>query len=170
MNKDEWESIKKKVENKNRYILCYCISNVKGMRGYAYRLSRRTKLPIRTVRMNLRDALFPSMKDYDAGPEEFLYLLSNVEYIVTNSFNAVAFSIIFNKQFCVFTHGDKKTGSQSRIFDLLGRVGLEDRIFTDSKCFKIEKTEINYGDINRIVSEDVEKSKNVLISAINSND
>ena len=59
-----------------------------------------------------------------AGPEEFLALLKNADFLVTNSFHGVAFSLLFHKKFYVYEH----SGVMGRIEGLLEAVGLRDRM------------------------------------------
>lgn len=60
---------------------------------------------------------------YDVGPLEYLWLIDNAEYIVTNSFHAVAFSMIFQKK--VFHIADNNLGN--RVMDLLETFSLEEK-------------------------------------------
>lgn len=71
----------------------------------------------------------------DAGPQEFLYYLKNSNYVVTNSFHGIIFSIIFNKQFIAFRrHKEQDYNSMNhRITGLLKDFALESRLFNDSK-------------------------------------
>ena len=57
------------------------------------------------------------------GPAEFLTLLKNADFLVTNSFHGVALSLLFEKQFFVYEH----SGVMSRIDDLLDRTGIKAR-------------------------------------------
>lgn len=59
----------------------------------------------------------------EAGPEEFLTLLKNAKFLVTNSFHGIALSLLFEKNFFVYENG----GVMSRIDSLLAAVGLYDR-------------------------------------------
>ena len=58
-----------------------------------------------------------------AGPEEFLTLLKNAEFLVTNSFHGIALSLLLEKDFYVYSNG----GVMTRIDGLLSAVGLNDR-------------------------------------------
>lgn len=68
----------------------------------------------------------------NAGPEEFIGLIRNAEYVVTSSFHATAFSIIFRKKFISALHST--TGA--RVRSLLTNLGLEDRIVGSVEDFK----------------------------------
>jgi len=63
----------------------------------------------------------------DMGPKEFLYLLKNAAYVVTNSFHGTVFSIMFEKPFITVPHQTRSI----RMIELLNDVGLEDRIAKD---------------------------------------
>ena len=80
----------------------------------------------------------------DLSPEEFLSYIYHAALVVTGSFHATAFSIIFNKKFVV------KVPDQvgSRITDLLDRTGLQERILT--KDLDTEK-DIDWDSVNAIL-------------------
>ena len=63
-----------------------------------------------------------------AGPAEFLGYIHQAEYVVTNSFHAVAFSIIYQKKFLAFAH----RSLSARLQNILQVHGLEDKICHDS--------------------------------------
>ena len=72
---------------------------------------------------------------YTTGPREFLGAIMNAEYVVTDSFHAAVFCIIFNKPFTVFSRlnsRNEKEGLDSRIDDLLERFGVQSRKFSQS--------------------------------------
>lgn len=60
--------------------------------------------------------------------EQWLRGFYDAEFVVTDSFHACVFSILFNKPFLVV--GNQKRGL-SRFVSLLGMFGLEDRLITD---------------------------------------
>ncbi len=81
---------------------------------------------------------------FGCEPGEFLSLVKNATYIVSNSFHATAFSIIFMKQFITFL----KDSTGSRMVNLLRSFHLEDRIFHDSEKGDILACEIDYRDMD----------------------
>lgn len=66
-------------------------------------------------------------KYYNIGPQHFLYLFHNSKYVCTDSFHGTAFSVIFRKRFTVFTRKDKDKPMNSRIDNILSKLGLIDR-------------------------------------------
>ncbi|MBD5540670.1 MAG: polysaccharide pyruvyl transferase family protein [Lachnospiraceae bacterium] len=71
---------------------------------------------------------------YGISPEEFLYYIANAQYVITNSFHATVFSILFNKQFCTF----ETEKSNSRMVDLLEKLNITERLYHSQ--FDIEKS------------------------------
>ena len=63
----------------------------------------------------------------NASPEEFIYYIHHAKYIITNSFHATVFSIIFKKEFIVV----KKSGTNSRLAEMLSKCGLGSRIIEE---------------------------------------
>ncbi|MBQ8361763.1 MAG: polysaccharide pyruvyl transferase family protein [Bacteroidaceae bacterium] len=61
----------------------------------------------------------------NAGPIEFVQLLSNAKYVISNSFHATAFSIIFDKKFATFPLLTQK--NPSRMTDLMNANNMMER-------------------------------------------
>lgn len=60
---------------------------------------------------------------YECGPVEFLSLIKNAEYVITNSFHSVIFSIVFKRQFKVYS----RQGQFSKLKSILDRFNLQGR-------------------------------------------
>ena len=120
---DEWNKIKRKpkVFNHKKYILTYFLGNQKDeIRNEIKNMATKNNLEI----MNLNDSKNQEFSLY--GIEEFLYLFANSELVLTDSFHACIFSIIFNKSFFVFDREGKNNRS-SRINTLLEMLKLQNR-------------------------------------------
>ena len=68
------------------------------------------------------------------GPVEFISYLANADYVVTGSFHATAFSIIFHKDFL----SEIPQCYGSRIYDLLTEFNLKSRVISDDCLQKID--------------------------------
>lgn len=64
--------------------------------------------------------------------EEWLGLIQHASFVVTNSFHGMALSIINRKPFVVFPLIGLMKGMNGRIFDLASKMGLSNRIFSDT--------------------------------------
>lgn len=87
----------------------------------------------------------------DKGVEAWLEDIYNSEYVFTNSFHGIVFSILFEKPFtAILIDG---SGMNDRIVTLLKSVGLEDRIYCEDNNIN---TEIQW-DLVRIKVQDLRK-------------
>jgi hypothetical protein len=93
-----------------------------------------------------------------ANPGDFLSLMTNAEYVVTNSFHGTAFSINLNKQFCVYLPSSFST----RLVSLLKLCNLEHRLLNDEITDSQIQEVIDYGEINKALNSERIKAINFL--------
>ena len=107
-------------------------------------------------------------KIVDAGPFEFLKLLSEAKYVFTDSFHATSFSLILEKQFYVFERFDPKGqySQNSRVNSLLEEYGLTDRLLKHRCTHITEKSDIDYRKVKTEHSGFIEYSKTYLNHAL----
>lgn len=101
------------------------------------------------------------------GPKEWLSRMKHSDYIITDSFHGLAFSLIFNKQFIVLCADDKKF---ARLRSLLKLVKLDDR-YVESKEDLIARidminTPIDYSRVNSLLEREREYSISFLTNNI----
>lgn len=97
--------------------------------------------------------------------ETWLRGFADSEFVVTDSFHACVFSIIFHKQFVVI--GNKARGL-SRIQSLLKKMGLEDRLLSSAwKGCIAELVEIDYKQVDDILDKWRNESIDLLQHALN---
>ena len=122
LEKSEWDKIIKKPSIKidKQYICAYFLGEVPKA---VYSFSEKEGLPIYFLNdINYRELFI-------IEPREFLYILKNAEFVLTDSFHGTAFSIKFHKEFYVFRRqGNKATNLFSRIESITRRFGLESRV------------------------------------------
>lgn len=92
--------------------------------------------------MDINDATMPDPKDWLAG-------FANAEYVITDSFHGMVFSIIFNKKFLVIPNKDR---GLDRFYSLLKILNLQDRIQTGWKDqHEVLSKDIDYFEINELI-------------------
>lgn len=96
----------------------------------------------------------------DIGPAQFLGLIQNAKAIISTSFHATAFSLIFKKDFCVVPHST--TGS--RVIDLLHKIGMDGAIYTDT--YKIEELSC-HKNYNSSLESWIKESKQFIMDSLN---
>lgn len=99
----------------------------------------------------------------DAGPEEILGYILHANFVLSASFHATMFSLMFQKQFATLLPGEQ---TNARINDLLEYVDLKKRILhCEEELIQIENP-INYSKANQKLLNFREESRAVLLSVI----
>ena len=124
LNELDWEQIIPDLRIGSGYILLYDFDRNPDVEEIARRYSRMTGNPVYSLLPTASKDIFTC----DAGPLEFLSLIKNASLIITNSYHAIVFSLLFQKDFYSFA---RKEPLNIRLIDLLEEVGVEERFFDD---------------------------------------
>lgn len=160
--------IENREEPKEDYILCYMLDDKKDHWKAIHEFAFKHNMKLVIIPMKSGSYLEKGEHCYDAGPYEFLNLIANARYVLTDSFHASAFSIILQKQFYVFERTAKTDAhsQNSRIYNLLEISGLNDRIQEFNNKRIQEAEDINYQKVNLRMDPLIQKSKKYLDDAI----
>lgn len=113
---DEWDQIADETGQGDHYILVYDFFSDPELKRNARAAARNKKLKIYAIcpfRQPYADKNFTT-----AGSETFVSLVKNASLVVTNSFHAIAFCLMYHKEFSFVPRPD---GLNERISDLLSR-------------------------------------------------
>lgn len=134
LSREKWIKNMQLEVPEEKYILCYFLGDNPEYRKTAERLQKSLNIKVKVIPTNPfgYDLGFETQKA--VGPKDWLSLLYGAKFVLTDSFHATAFSIIFNKSFYVLKRfSDTSSKSQnSRIYHLLNMAGLGDRIWQDN--------------------------------------
>lgn len=144
LDKSIWEELALGYKIKEPYLLIYDFDRNKEINRFARQIAQERNLKIYSI-FNNSEADFCYIQ---AGPIEFLQLIRGAQYIISNSFHATAFAIIFEKPFTVF---ERKEKINTRLQDILFLLNLCE--INDS---------IDYGDIKLILEKRISESKKYL--------
>lgn len=162
----EWAKLESKPLMKDKYVLLMLLYNEdNGATDYARAVADSLGVKLVKISWELKrdsrvDRLFTHR-----SPEDFLSLMHNAEYIVTNSFHGTAFCLNYNKQFSVI----KRNEMQTRIDSILQLTGLTTRLIDpDSGMQSMSEVEdrIDYERVNSILQQEREKAICFLREAI----
>lgn len=165
VGKNYWQNKIRKIEPliQGKYILCYFLNNSTCGEAVAIKLSKKTGYRIVCIvtgnkSTSIGDNCYPT-------PLEFVKLIDEAEYVVTDSFHGVAFSILMNTNFYVVKREYiVEDGQQTRIDSILNIVGLEETLVKSS--FDFHKDIICFKKINLILEKEQEISRKYLINAL----
>lgn len=156
LNKQDWNAITSKLSVKKTKIVVYTLFRSDLLFEYALELSKKTGLEIAVINPRVRN-IFSKTSMYDSGPEEFVDLIMNAEYVLTNSFHGTVFSINFNKKFLVELPKGEGAQRNSRIVNILEVLRLENRC-VDTLDLEKMYADIDWENVNNILSEERNKS------------
>lgn len=151
------------------FIFCYLIGNNNSYKEHLLEVQRKTGIQSIIIVPSEENPMFNidgAIVYSNAGPLEFVYLISRSSFVCTDSFHATALSINFQKNFVEFIRfkdGDIKS-QNSRIYDVLTHYGLMNRIYSNQ--YKEWSLPIQYEDTISILEADRKKSEEFLLDAI----
>ena len=149
---DEWKEMITSRFAPNKYIFAYMLDRVSA--DYAQRLAVENGMELINLvyRKSYRHPEINVGNCYIAlSPADFISCIYYADYVVTGSFHATAFSIIFNKKFVVSVPDNVG----SRITDLLDRTGLQGRALPT--CIAIDE-KVDWERVDNIVAKARETS------------
>lgn len=159
LSKEQWiTSFNLKSNNVEKYILLYdFLHDDPNLRNFAKSLSSQTGLRLLSVN-DISKASYADIQINNAGPTDFLQYILNAEYIISNSFHATAFSIIFHKEFVTFSLISQN--NSSRMSDLLEDLKLTERLCPQS--INVLNNLVNWDKVENCLSQKIMHSKKFL--------
>ena len=163
LNKEQWEKLANKVKLKyNKYVLVYQLHDNKKFDKYAKEFAKRAGLKLLRISPSIYHITRSGKLIYLPDQYKFLSLFQNAEYILTDSFHATVFSIIFNKKFVDILPGKTST----RIVSILNLTGLQKQILEKYDDFSFINKDVNFTECNKVIEKEREKSIELLRNAI----
>lgn len=166
LSKNEWLTVAKKPNwySGKKYILAFFLGDI----------SKERKKIIKKLAIDNECEIIYPLKDINddwakIGPAEFLYLVNNSEFVLTDSFHGTVFSIIMNKPFFVFDRDEKNLcNMNSRLDTLLNLFDFEDRHIRleNSSDYKKQIYDIDFSNVHQILNREREKSYSYLRKAM----
>ncbi|MED5610866.1 polysaccharide pyruvyl transferase family protein [Pseudomonas sp. JH-2] len=164
LTSEEW-SQKFDLEQKNDqpYMVSYFVNRKNSFyNDILVRISKKLELPIISISPGILPDRSASKVYKDAGPLDFMRLIKNSSYVVTDSFHGVAFSLIFKVPFSVTSPGK----SVIRIENLLSKLGLQERVIHPESHQDFIQTNISYSEASIKLDQERFKSKQFLSSIL----
>ncbi|MBE6802070.1 MAG: 4Fe-4S dicluster domain-containing protein [Ruminococcaceae bacterium] len=161
LSKDEWtKALKLKEKKDEKYLLAYFLDEP----------SRKAKDAVKEISEKYGLKIIGLPYSFDgtswadnvppAGPSEFVEYIKNASFVCTDSFHGTAFSLNFNIPFYTFERNYGNAGKQSeRIKSIVNIVSQSQRY--EPRNFE-NAFDISFDEVNRVLSEQREKSKKYL--------
>jgi exopolysaccharide biosynthesis predicted pyruvyltransferase EpsI len=163
IEREHWLGLAAKRLVKEKYLLLMLLYNEdNGATEYAQNIARQRGLKVVKLSWEYKKPSGVDILMTHRSPQEFLSLFQHAEFIVTNSFHGLTFSINLNKQFIVVPRNEFNT----RIESLLRLVHLEDRMISEVSQLPEANKSIKYDTVNSILDNERQKAKLFLKEAL----
>lgn len=157
--KEQWNDMLPKDATKEKYLLVYDSEKSANLKKIALRIAKEKNLKIYNV--SAFKIGYADKELWGSSPLDFVLLVRDAEYVVSNSFHATAFSVIFGINFCVVNRTEK---INERMKSILEDLGLQERLISD---FHLDLLEIpDYKSIHDRLRKIIEASEDYLKSAL----
>ncbi len=137
------------------YIFCYGLRSPDNIRQTADLVSKRLNCPIRSPHnphrrwVEIGNTVYPD-------PAEWVALVKNARFVVTNSFHGTVFALLFRKPFIVAGLTGERATANARAINLLRAVRLESRFtpgFSAQNVQTLMAHEIDWADVDQRLAE-----------------
>ena len=157
--REHWESLLPQVFTKEKYLLVYDTEFSNRVKEISKRIAKEKNLKIYNVSASCIG--YADKELWASSPLDFVRWVHDAEYVVSNSFHATAFSVIFECDFCVVNRAE---GINERMKSLLSCYGLGERLVTHYSPALLSS--VDYHKIVPILQKDINNSKEFLSTAL----
>ena len=118
--------------------MCYFLGLNKWHRDFARKFADTTGLKLTALphldHYTPYDEGYADELLYNVSPEDFINLVKNADYVLTDSFHGTMFSLNYNKPFFTFRRfsGKASNSTNTRIESLANRLGIHSRLVSES--------------------------------------
>lgn len=158
VDRDFWRKCAKPAFGNDDYILIYNLNRSREFDSYAKELSRRTGLKLKRLCMRYDQVLRCGQSVIIPDIFEFISLIDNAQYVLTDSFHATAFSMNMNTMpICIYPN------------EFGGRIESFLKMTNSLQChvngyddFDVVNRKVDFCAVNEILDKEREKARNYL--------
>lgn len=155
LENSDWINFCKFSKIKEKYVLVYdFLHNDSRIKELAVKLASKGRFKIYSIN-DISSLPYADKNINDAGPIEFLQYIYNAQIIISTSFHATAFSVIFEKEF--YTLPLIGHSNSSRMKDFLSSLNLNERFISEK--LKEDYKPIDYSQSSLKLRTYIETSK-----------
>lgn len=139
LGKDAWDVLSDYADIPEKiaageYILCYFVMKDERYWEYVRLVSQQLKKKVVVLPMHELDEQQPYHIIKNGTPYEFIWLIKNAEFIITDSFHASVFSFIYDKEVYILRRA--RQDEDEKFEDLLRRYDMYERVVTNENEFR----------------------------------
>lgn len=146
--------------SKRGNVLCYILDSNERISNFISQFCKVNKWSFFEVNKRVDDETIPFSERIQPSVESWLAAFRDTDFVLTDSFHACVFSILFRKPFLVFCND---TRGSTRFDSLLSTFGLQDRIIRNvGDVDLLRMNDIDYDKVYIILQSERLKSHNFL--------
>lgn len=135
----------------NDYVFVYGLRSPEGFAETVSQIARHRNLRIRRAYAMRLGPQFGARYEFP-GPAQWLQLIANAKYVVTNSYHGTLFSILFRKPFVTLSIGSGKSAYDERVIDVLSKLGIPERLVSTNDTDAVQSLltiDIDWSEVER---------------------
>lgn len=153
-NAEDWKPFTSNRFSHKKYIVTYNLHHDKRIDEYAAKLGRNNNLKVLNISYNWHDVIRSGHLVWCPTVEEYLGLIRDAAYVVTDSFHATAFSLVFKTSFIVIYPAQ----ASARLRSILKLTDTESRGYDETPPSNAAAEKIDFDNVDRILQEERGKS------------
>jgi len=160
---EEWMKLVSDKYKGKKYIVAYNLHHDKEIERYEKELSQKYNLPVINICVQWFEFYRYGKFLWCPSVEDFLSLIYNAEYVISDSFHATVFSVLFHKRFMTVVPDVVGT----RIESISNLLGIDDRIIKwnqNKDYLSLIEKEIDYTRIDKIIADERIKAEEFIKS------
>lgn len=168
LTKSDWlEAVGSNPLKGENYVVVYTLSGSANIRNLAKNIADKLGSKTIVFMFGMETLINRDGQEskYGTSPSEWVGLMADAKYVVTDSFHGTAFSINFNKPFTTLVN--PVSNMNTRVMSILRDLNLESRILMDKGTLQAPETlAVNYDIVNQKVDDWRKRSIDFLINAL----
>ena len=159
LTKEQWNKMLPSEPAKEKYMVVYDSEKSVNLKKIALRIAKEKRLKLYNIsgfRIGYADKEL-----WASSPFDFVKLIRDAEYIISNSFHATAFSVIYGKNFCVVNRTEK---INERLKSILEDLSLQERLISDFHLGLLKMPD--YEPVNHRLQKEIAASEDYLKTAL----
>lgn len=168
-----WDELSTNTIYNEDYLFVYLLRGTRKQRKIIENIAKNKKLKIVTMpfldneKINLYDFKFGDIKCWDADPAEFISIIKNAKYVITDSYHCMLFSTMYHVEFLTFEKIGK--AQLNRVLGFQKMIDVQGRMINENVTFEYINNlkKINWSKVDKIISEKRRESNEFLEKALN---
>lgn len=164
----QWEKMFQLDTCRDSYLLCYFLSDNQRHWAAARAFAREHNLKMKIIPQEGDSYFQKGTICADAGVKEFLQLILNASYVITDSFHGTVFSLLFGKEVFVFERfpTNDYSSQNDRVRDLADQFEIRDHLISFGTNRIVPTGRIEYSNVTVVLDSLRKQSEEILQTEI----